>query len=402
MRRDHGEAGAIAAEARAAFEDFVRKRASREPTLLRHTLEAQAWLVPWLAPLRLLPLNSFRGRGKRYVFLSTRFLQLARSFAPAEAAIVGSPSDARRARGSGLPVCLSLDLFVTAYRVMAGREGWADRLVIRRWLDYFRQQHPGCVLVVPNDTLPISTLLVTIARHCPDVLVACIQHGLYEPSFQLDDIDGRLCHVNFVYDDAQRAEMERRLPAAIAEVMGLPVQYSCLERVERTAILVGTGMTEDPQSYQRSLELFTEAVDALGAVGIRSAYRAHPTEGAAGLAAARFPLDRRAKEELLDGARKVFVGFASTLLYEAERAGHAVFVIDGPGLPAYRLSRFGTHLRVDDLGQIGRLAASALDTGPARAATATGLRDRFEAAVARAGRRVNRDQASDASRRGRP
>lgn len=383
---DHALAGRIATEARATFEDFVRKRVTWQPTLLPRVLARQAWLVRWLRPLALLPLSLGRIRGRRYLFLSGRFDALAAQFDRDEAAIIGAQGDLRTALRIGLPWRFTGDLFIASHDILLGRGGPGALRVVGRWLRFLRRQHSQCVLVVPNDTLPIATLLVTIARHCPNVTVACVQHGLFSEAARLDDIDGRISHVNLVYDAGQRKEMERRLPAAVAEVMGLPAGHHATDgdAGPPVAILVGNGATEVAGRYQRTLELFAQAAAALERAGFRVRYRAHPSEGAAADAAARFALDRTSKQALLGGERLVFVGFFSTLLYEAEAAGHAVFVVEDALVPGYTLSPIGSRLGAGALGDLEALAPAALQRLRSRPVDDAGPRARFEAALVRA------------------
>jgi len=387
---DEALAGRIAQEARATFEDFVRKRAAWQPTILPRVLSRQAWLVPWMRPLSLLPLASGRIRGKRYLFLSGRYEALAAQFDRSEAAIVGAQGDLRAAQRADLPWRFSGDLFVAAHDVLLGRTGPGALRVIRRWLRFLRRQHPDCVLVVPNDTLPIATLLVSIARHCPNVTVACVQHGLFSDAAQLDDIDGRISHVNLVYDTGQRREMERRLPGAVAEVMGLPTAYRAASNDGDAppAILVGNGATEVPGRYRRSLDVFSGAAVALERAGFHVRYRPHPSEGDAAEAAARFALDRTSKDALLGGPRTVFVGFFSTLLFEADAAGHAVFVLEDALVPGYVLSPIGSRLDSDGVAELETLVPAVLDGLRSDARDDAGPRARFEAALRRARARL--------------
>lgn len=385
MTTDRTLADRIIEDTRDAFQDFARKRSTLQPTIVRNMIERQSGLVTLLRPFGLLSVNNFRVRGKRYLFLSSRFAQLAGSFSRDEAAVIGGPADRAFATRSGLKFCFSGDLFVAAYNILFGHRFVPSRMVVRRWLRFFARQQERCYLVVPNDTLPLSTLLVTIARQCPNVVVVCVQHGLYSNIFDLDDIDGRNSHVNLVFSDGQRREMERRLPGALTEVMGLPSAYTPQrEPKELTAVLVGTGIFEDPTRYRRALDVFAAAGAALERSGIRVEYRPHPSEGAADEAARLFAINHVGKDDLLGGERKLFVGFYSTLLYEADVAGHVVFVLDDPTLPAYALCDFGIRIAASDADLLAELAPTTFAAAARRSGTSTGVRERFETALARA------------------
>lgn len=385
MTTDDALANQIIEDTRLAFRDFAHKRSTLEPTILAHMVGREAGLVPLLRPFGLLSVNNFRVRGKRFVFFSSRHAQLVARFGPHEATVIGGPADRRFAARAGLPFCFSGDLFVAAYNILFDHRFVPSRRVVQRWLRFFAQQQDRCHLVLPNDTLPVTTLLAMIARRCPNVVVSCVQHGLYDNVFDLDDIDGRNSHVNLVYDDSQRREMERRLPGALVEVMGLPGWHAAQREPDvPTAVMVGTGVFENPARYRQALDVFSAAAAALARAGIRVEYRPHPSEGTATDAASRFPLNRAGKDELLGDERKLFVGFSSTLLYEADAAGHGVFVLDDPLLPAYALADFGHRIVSADVGRLESLAPAVFRQAQRDNHPPAGVRERFEAALERA------------------
>ncbi|MEO8161852.1 MAG: hypothetical protein ABI588_10575, partial [Arenimonas sp.] len=168
-------------------------------------------------------------RDRRYLFLSTRFRSLVSCFAPSEAAVIGGPKDRATAAALGMPFAFTGDLLAASSAMLFGNRWIPVQPVLRRWRAFLAGQSDPCCLVVPADTLPISLLLVKVARDCPNVTVVCVQHGLFNADFDADDIEGRNSDLNLVYDSSQRVEMERRLPGALAEVMGLPEEFMPLE-----------------------------------------------------------------------------------------------------------------------------------------------------------------------------
>lgn len=374
--------------AQASFADFVHKRRiTDDPGLVARHVASGAWKARLLWPVAWISPNNFRVRGKSHVFLNTRLGDLAAHYAGEQVAVVGGPADWGFARRHGMSFCFSGDLYAAAFHLLFGVGRVPSRRIVERWLGFFAQQQDPCFLVVANDTMPLAMLLVQIARRCPNVVVVCVEHGLLSagPIYQYDDVEGRNSHVNLVYTPAQRREMERRLPGALVEVMGFPSDFPPLQagEPERTAVLVGVGTFEDLTALKASMRIFGEVGERLLRAGWRVEYRPHPSEAGLGLLPGDLPLNRQHKRELLAGRRKLFLGFGSTLLYEAEVAGHAVFVLDDPELPGYSIADFGSRLDARKLDDLGERAQHAL-SGPSAAPALDSVRDRFEQALARA------------------
>jgi hypothetical protein len=393
------EISEIVRAAQSSFADFAYKREiTNDPLIRQRMARRDGWRAELLRPVALVSPNNFRVRGKRFVFLNTRFQQLAASFSGEEAALIGGPGDYGFAKAHGLPFCFSGDLYVAAFGVLFGKPLVPVRSILRRWLRFFRQQRDPCYLVVANDTMPLALTLVHIARRCANVVVVCVEHGLLSagPGFEYDDLEGRDSHVNLVYTQAQKLEYERRLPGALVEVMGCTSEFEPLQPGpgERRAILVGVGTFEDLGPLKASLRIFGDVAKRLAAAGWRVEYRPHPSELGLGLIPDDVASNRQEKRELLAGRRKLFLGFGSTLLYEADVAGHAVIVLDHPEHPGYSIADFGSRLDARFLDDIGGRADAAL-SAPSAAAATSGVRERFEQALARALSRRRDNQPSE-------
>ena len=376
---------AIVAEVRLAFEQFVRARTPFFPTVRERMAADPARASWWLQPARWLRAGDVSARGRRYVVLTARQAELVASFGGDEAVVVGGPADRRFARARGLPFCWQADLYLAARDILFAGGGDARRAfpIIARWREFLLRQADPCILVVGNDTSPISLLLVRIAASCPNLRSACVQHGLFNHGYDGDDIEGRNSDLNLVYDERQQAEMLRRLPRARVGVMGypaeLPAQAPPPESPARV-VLVGSGEVEQPEKYRVALQRYADAARCLLEAGLRVEYRPHPVEPEpVPLADPRVPVRREPKAALLGGTRKVFVGFTSTLLYEAHCFGHAVIVLDDPQVPGYALSRFGPRVDADQPQALPALVASCY--GQAELPQRGRLRERFEAGL---------------------
>lgn len=373
----------------ASFADFSHKRSiTDDPNFYNRMAGTGGWKAELLRVFAFLSVNNFRVKAKKYVFLSTRHDQLVARFNGDEAAIIGGPKDFRYATESRIPFCFTGDLYLAAYNILFGKAYVPSDWIIKRWLRFFSQQQDPCYLVVANDTMPMSLLLAKIADHCKNMKVVCVQHGLLSagPGYDYDDVEGRNSAINLVYSEAQRIEMERRIPGALVEVMGYPGDFSLRADAPPSApvvILVGTGTFEDLANYKASLDIFSRVRDVLEGAGLLVLYRPHPSENKLTLAGDRFRLDRHEKSELLAGARKVFIGFGSTLLYEADLAGHQVIVLNDVALPGYIISDFGRKLDTVDLHKLVGMIESNGEL-PTAQSRPPDVRIRFERAMARA------------------
>jgi hypothetical protein len=369
-----------------AFADFTAKRQLSDPGFLARVRRVGRRAATLASPFSLFPVG-LGIEGRRYLFLSTRFAELISEFSAEECAIIGGPGDRAPASRLGLPFVFNGGIAAAVGALLFGQRWIPAAPVLRRWQGFFERQAPGCCLVVANDTLPMSLLLVKIAQQCANVTVVCVQHGLFNAQSDADDIDGRNSDVNLVYTAVQGREMERRLPGALVEVMGLPEHARC-ERGDagppRCAILVGPGLVDNIAAYRATLAAYRQVADVLLAAGFEVRYRPHPSEVKVHEGKDAFVLDRSAKARLLNGPRRVFIGLNSTLLCQAHAAGHVVISLHDPRLPMLRVEDFGDIVSGEALGGL----VAAIDAQARRDQGNQGPvqtpRQRFEQALERA------------------
>lgn len=387
MNSNQSRIARVVRDVRASFEDFVEKRSLEDPGFLRRMVNSDGWKTQISRILAFIPVNALRVRRKRYIFFSARHARLISRFGSQEAAIVGGPKDFAQARRMGLQFSFSGDLLAASSSILFGKRGIPSSWIVDRWIRFFSRQHDPCYLVVPSDTLPISLLLVKIADQCKNVRTVCVQHGLFNSGFALGDIEGRNSSINLVYCDSQRREMERRLPGALVEVMGFPAEFPIRASQASPldhAILVGTGTYEDLTTYMISLTIFHRVRSVLERAGFRVEYRPHPSEKDRAPALEDWTIDRQPTESLLSGPRKVFIGFISTLLYEAHLAGHRVIILNDVAIPGYDISDFGLKLDTTDMDRIVEMISVDSDETAIEHIDSSGVRERFELALRRA------------------
>ena len=193
------------------------------------------------------------------------------------------------------------------------------------------------VLIFLNeDTQPIGTFLSQIATVLPNkVTVVCIQHGYYvnhHCSANTPRLEGKLCEYNFVWDDKQ-AEIMKSAPGK-TYVIGLPYFAEAQARENLPIIFVGTGESDIPEFYLRSLNIFSQIDELLNQkFSKRAVYRPHPyefkqPEVMLELEQRFNSVDFLNKIDRLNTGKSIFIGNVSSLLYEAKLAGHYVVIFD--------------------------------------------------------------------------
>lgn len=383
----------ISREVRESFEDFAARRLVQDPDFLTRLARNGRWGARLSRLLALLPEGFGPFGPRRFLFLSARHASLVECFRSDECALIGNQRDRAFARRMGLQFRFTGRLLAAANAIISGTKGIAGARIVSDWLRLLRRQCQPCFLVMASDTLPISLLLAKISSRCENLVVVCVQHGLFNAGFEPGDIDGRNSDISLVYCDAQRREMERRLPGALVEVMGFPADFVPLddpEALPRLAILVGIGTFEAGAPYARSLEIFARVRAVLSAQGLGVRYRPHPIERRHAARHVEWPMSLESATTLLAGERKLFVGFSSTLLYEARLAGHVVFVLHDDELPGYSISQIGVPLPVAAIDSLPALLARHAADPICGQAPLPDLRTRFEAAIARGVARLER------------
>jgi hypothetical protein len=373
--------------ARESFRDFVDKRSRIFPTVMQRMSQGHGVLIGLSRLSAFFPLPNFRTRNAKQIFLSARYGELIGQFHGDEAVIVGGPNELLASWRLKKRFRSSVDLYSAAFNILFATRCVPTNLVIARWMRFFARQQDPCYLIVPNDTSPHSLLLAKIANRCSNVRVVCIQHGLFNSGYDLDDIEGRNSDINLVYSDAQRDEMLRRLPGAIVEVMGYPAEFRPLAYPAPETphvLLVGTGAVEHWSVYKKSLDIFKSIERILSEAKAKIEYRPHPVEKPTTLASHEFSLNMESKDRLLSGERKVFIGFTSTLLYEAHLSGHMVVILDDPDLPGYKIDRFGFMVDSNDLHSLTGIILDNFRAQDPQSFYPNSLRERYEAALGRA------------------
>ena len=180
-----------------------------------------------------------------------------------------------------------------------------------------------------EDTLPTGVVLSTVLDSMPKLSIVCVAHGIFpEYKEQAVSPEGESCQFNFVWSSSQQKIFkERRYPSTF--VLGLPYEVRVPQKTSRKVVLIGhcgpsSGMTE----YLYALYVFRKIFIALYDAGFEVEYRPHPQEPVDFIPEAFPSLCLENKMEMLSSERRLYIGFASTLMYEARQFGNLVVALD--------------------------------------------------------------------------
>jgi hypothetical protein len=174
--------------------------------------------------------------------------------------------------------------------------------------------------------------------------VVCIAHGTISTAGANFDLvpDGGVCRFNFVYDEYQ-AEVLANL-GSTCFIMGLPYELPKLSGWAEQIILIEQSTPDMPEEYDICLPIMVTLYQQLKQAGYDVTYRARPGVDLTTLLDKFDSIHAGDKMQLLAGCRKVFVGYNSTLLYEAKVCGHVTVGLDDSMFPFTR--RYSTDFAI--------------------------------------------------------
>lgn len=170
-----------------------------------------------------------------------------------------------------------------------------------------------------DDLLPHGVFFSEFAREYNHTTIM-IQHGHSGAEGRL--VEGLGCDFNLVYDEAGIGE---GIPKSSCYEIGIPLQLRPLARFDYTIILLGTGLSgARPEAYKASLTTYQTITRLMAESDLSWCvfYRPHPNETTEHYAPFVKNIDRSEKRDCLSDTKKIFIGYASSMLYEAKMAGH--------------------------------------------------------------------------------
>jgi hypothetical protein len=184
------------------------------------------------------------------------------------------------------------------------------------YLFNFKIKKKKLLFFLYEDVLPIGAFLSMQIKsnHSRTIM---IQHGYASKKSYL--YESNECDFYFLYDK------NKIRPFASKEKcieIGLPFEASITSKFKKNIILVGTGLSGVNQSdYIDSLFIYNKIKTNLEKE-YSVKYRPHPCENLNSYINFGLDIDNSLKPSLLSEDLKIFIGYESTLLYEAKYLGH--------------------------------------------------------------------------------
>jgi hypothetical protein len=187
-----------------------------------------------------------------------------------------------------------------------------------------------------EDSLPVGMTLSACLKAIPELNIVCIMHGvLGVPEISPLLPEGLTCKFNLVWDQNQVKNFEcKNEPNSATFVLGLPYEVLRSQHLSHRVVLVGhDGIGNDFGSYFYTLYHFCKVFRLLKKAGFDVAFRPHPQDDLDFVSRVFPVLCLEDKFKLFSSGRMVFIGFYSSLLYEARQFGNVVISLDASPLP---------------------------------------------------------------------
>ncbi len=311
-----------------AYNSWLNQTAIDEPQDVlnrRKYMRASKCFIKTMIGLFIKP--HFNKEKEIYIFEGLRNKYYMAAFSSDSIVIVGSHIEKEYANANGYGFCWSFPIesgihskITRSWNYPAIRQliFWVDKLSMFRKVTFFLYE----------DTQPLGLFMVHLSRLLhPNVSTVCIQHGYFVK--QRRRADGNHSDMNFIWDQSQAKFLGSNRQEVF--VIGLPYVATAKPSNELQVVLVGTGGADDGTVwFERTINTYILIRKILSNIsGVKVFYRPHPNEYndeklLAELSNTFLLVDEPNKVKQLNGSRAIFIGVASSLLYEAGIAGHHV------------------------------------------------------------------------------
>lgn len=262
----------------------------------------------------------------KYIFQGLRHIHLIKVLPPSDVMVIGGRNEFIYCRKMGyrfhwagyLGKCFELFYF-------ANKTGAISDIV-----SFFQKFFTSSVdaqryLFLWESTQPIGLTLSLALRNITGINVVCIAHG-YHCAFaeKRPVLDGAICNFNFVYDAAQAKFFNK----STTFILGLPYEVKPANTLKPKVVLVEhTGVAAGAE-YIISVFNFIKIYRILKAAGFDVTYRIRPGSDERYARSMFSSVCGGDKFDLFAEGRMIFIGFNSTLLYEAKVLGNIVVGLD--------------------------------------------------------------------------
>ena len=294
------------------------------------------YIKAWFGVLYLLALKIDHSRV--FYFESFRNSELMDLIPPDKITILGGNDDKSKSSDRGYGFFWIAG--IVAAIIVAAEKGNLLPLKLQVLICKWKLNGKKKYFLLYEDTLPVGTFFALLGNEC-NIPTICIQHGFGTAGEIL--FDGQLCRHNFLYSLSQEKLINAK--QSVFYELGPPFEVRNPVNESNEIILIGTGWKGlSPAFYEKSLAVYGQIKVSLEKFGWQVMYRPHPNENDTDYSQYFSQIDKRSKIDCLSDSRKIYIGYISTLLYEAKIFGHGVINIKDKAMPELA---FNTHLEID-------------------------------------------------------
>lgn len=315
-----------------AFPNYIQVRYSKKINPILAVIYISIFFVGGLLAILLFRKSK---KGKHF-FQGARYHDIHDLFPPENVVIIGGIKELRYARlkGYGFHWDGYIRKLFNIFYFLQSRVAFDVLFFIVRNLLGRQIGIQGRIFLF-EDTVQIGVPLASILRDITPVV--CIAHGFFAKANNGFHVvcDGDLCSFNFIYEHYQKDFYFRDKETCFT--LGLPYEVPLLDGVSREIILVEQSTTDMPEEYILCLNRMQSLAKILNICGYKFTYRSRPGVASSFIMNGLCSIHNGDKMELLGGSRKIFIGFNSTLLYEAGAAGHVTIGLNDDELSYTRV-----------------------------------------------------------------
>ena len=264
-----------------------------------------------------------------YVFQGLRNKIYCKAFKKNQVVIIGSYKEFFYCKKNGYHFIWSFPIQSSVFLCIYRNINFFLDLVISRWFSRFKSKK--ITFFVHEDTQPVGSFICFFSRYLSDSKTICIQHATYLRNFHSKP-QGYMSKYNFVwhFDQIKFLNFDKNYTF----VIGNNYEAKAKMKGNPNIILVGPGNSlanKDLYSYQ--IKNFIKLSKIIKKnLPLKIIYRPHPEELQTANLLEKLKtdfkiIDTSNKLIALRQARSIFIGYVSSLLYEAKLAGHKTVFI---------------------------------------------------------------------------
>ena len=275
---------------------------------------------------------SIRRKLPKYVFSSLRFPALIFSLPPKEVMVMGGIKELIFCLKNGFrfywtgPIYYGFNLFI-----FSGKSQLFSRVIAFLRNMFSEVDNEKRYLFLCDDSLPEGMTLSFSLESVSQLNIICIEHGIIsspKKKYNVKYVNGESCQFNLLWDKSQK-ELFKDDEKHASYVLGLPYEVHPVQNICKEVILVGhCGLNSDSLQYFHSLYYFCKIYRMLEAAGIKVFYRPHPQDDIEQVNLIFSNISITEKSELLSSSGRVFIGFVSSFIFEAQEFGHKTIGLD--------------------------------------------------------------------------